>query len=374
MTKRSPKVALIHDWLTGMRGGEKVLEAICGFFHGADLFTLVHIPGSVSPKIEAMNIHTSFLQALPGIESRYRQSLPLMPWAIGRFDLSGYDLIISSSHCVAKGVRVPPGTVHISYCHTPMRYIWDQFDDYFSPGRSSAPVRWLMRSLRPALQKWDRRTAQSVTHFIANSENVRRRIQRHYGRDASVIYPPVDTHYFEPNGRPRKDFFLMVTAFAPYKRIEIAIDAFNRLRLPLVIAGKGQELDKLALLAGPTVKLLGWVSDDALKTLYQEAKALIFPGEEDFGMVPVEAQACGCPVIALGRGGALESVVPGKTGFFFPEPSPESLIECVEKFRRADINPAAARENAQRFAVENFRQKFVDYLSDACPQFNGPAS
>ena len=369
-----PRVALVHDWLTGMRGGEKVLEILCELFPEANLFTLVHVRGSVSPRIETMKIHTSFLQALPGIESRYRQSLPVMPWAIRRFDLSGYDLIVSSSHCVAKGVRVPAGATHISYCHTPMRYIWDQFDDYFSPGRSSAPVRWVMRLLRPALQKWDRRTAQSVTHFIANSENVRRRIQRHYQRDAAVIYPPVDTRRFAPDGRPRKDFFLMVTAFAPYKRIEVAIDAFNRLRLPLVIAGKGQDLDKLKRLAGPDVKFLGWVSDDALRTLYQEARALIFPGEEDFGMVPVEAQACGCPVIALGRGGALESVVPGETGLFFAEPTEEALAECVKKFHENDFNPAKARQNALRFAVENFRQKFVDYLSNTCPQFDRIAS
>jgi len=353
-----------------MRGGEKVLEALCGFFSGADLYTLVHIPGSVSPKIEAMKIHTSFLQALPGIDSRYRQSLPLMPWAIRRFDLSGYNLIVSSSHCVAKGVRVPEGAIHISYCHTPMRYVWDQFDDYFSPGKSSAPVRWIMRGLRPLLQSWDRRTAQSVTHFIANSENVRQRIQRHYHRDSTVIYPPVDTRAFSLNGRPRKDFFLMVTAFAPYKRIEVAIEAFNKLGLPLLIAGRGQEHDKLSSLAGPHVKLLGWVPDGALKVLYQEARALIFPGEEDFGMVPVEAQACGCPVIALGKGGALESVVQGQTGLFFREPTAEALIECVQGFHAKDFDPSRTRENALRFAAENFRQKFVDYYANACPQFD----
>jgi glycosyltransferase involved in cell wall biosynthesis len=369
MKKRLPKVAIIHDWLTGMRGGEKVLDVLCELFPQADLFTLVHIHGSVSPRIEAMKTRTSFLQKIPGIQSRYRQSLPLMPWAVRQFNLSGYDFILSSSHCVAKGVRIPPGTVHLCYCHTPMRYVWDRFDDYFAPGKSSLPARWTMRLLRPVLQGWDRRTAQNVTGFIANSENVRRRIRKHYDRDATVIYPPIDTAYFTSNGRSRKDFFLIVTAFAPYKRIEVAIEAFNRLRIPLVIAGQGQEYEKLAAIASPHIKLLGWVPDETLKSLYREAQALIFPGEEDFGMVPLEAQACGCPVIALARGGALESVIPGETGLFFSEPTPEALSDCVGRFRSQDFDPSKTRANALRFTTEVFRKKFMDHLTHFLPGF-----
>lgn len=369
MKKRSPKVAIVHDWLTGMRGGEKVLDAFCEIFPRADLFTLVHWKGSVSPRIEGMKIHTSSLQKVPGLRKHYRHSLPLMPWTIRQFDLSGYDFILSSSHCVAKGVRVPPEAPHVCYCHTPMRYIWDQYDHYFGPGRSSLPLRLLMRTLRPHLQNWDRRTAKDVTHFVANSENVRQRIRTFYGRDATVIYPPIDHSFFVPNGQPKNDYFLMVTAFAPYKRIDVAIQAFNRLKQPLVIAGHGPELKKLSALAGPHIKFLGWVSDDTLKSLYQNAKAIIFPGEEDFGMVPVEAQACGCPVIALAKGGVLESVVPGQTGILFEECTPDALADCVQRFHTQDFDPGRVRENALRFNGGVFRQKILALLEDSFPQF-----
>jgi len=369
MNKPFPKVALVHDWLTGMRGGEKVLESLCQIFPKAEIFTLVYVKGNLTPRIEAMKIHTSPLQRIPDIKSHYRQTLPLMPWAMRRFDLSDYDLVVSSSHCVAKGIRTAQNTTHICYCHTPMRYIWDQFDDYFGPGRCSPITRQLMKTLRPWLQTWDKKTSEGVTHFIANSENVRKRIQRHYGRESTVIYPPIDTSFFSLNGQARKDYFLMVTAFAPYKRIEIAVEAFNRLKLPLLIAGTGPEYSSLSRKANPHIRFLGWVSNGSLKSLYQEACALIFPGEEDLGMVPLEAQACGCPVLAFAKGGALETVVEGQTGLFFQESTPESLTECLQRFRPKDFEASKIRNHSLRFNSEIFRQKFIGYCHNHLPQY-----
>ncbi len=367
MKKRLHKIAIVHDWLTGMRGGEKVLDAFCELFPNANLFTLIHIKGSVSPRIENMKIRTSFLQQVPNIEKHYRQTLLLMPWAIRQFDLSGYDFVLSSSHCVAKAVRTTPGTPHVCYCHTPMRYIWDQFDDYFGHGRSSWPIRFMMSVARPRLQSWDQKTSQTVSHFIANSQNVRRRILKHYGQESAVIYPPIDVSFFQPNGRSRGDFFLMVSAFAPYKKIEVAIEAFKKLRWPLVIAGHGQEFGKFSRQTDPHVKFLGWVSDETLRSLYQGARAVIFPGEEDFGMVPLEAQSCGCPVIALSKGGALESVIPGHTGIFFDEPTSQDLSACLLRFKPQDFDPIKIRQHSLQFSRKAFLDKVAQHLQDCLP-------
>ncbi len=366
------KIALIHDWLTGMRGGEKVLEVLCGLFPKADVFTLVHRPGRVSPLIESHRIITSPLQKIPGIGQIYRHFLPLMPWAIEQFDFRGYDVLISTSHCVAKGAIPPPGISHICYCHTPMRYIWDQYDHYFGPGRASWPVRMLMKALRPRLQRWDIKTLPRVTTFLANSKNVHERIDRLYQRKAEVLYPPVDTDFYTSvpllATNKRDNFYLVVGALAPYKRIDLAIDACRRLRRKLVVIGEGQTQSALqAASHGADIQFLGWQAGSALREAFSKSRALLFPGEEDFGIVPLEAQAAGCPVIALGRGGALETVVQDETGIFFSDPSVESFMQAIERFERRSWDPALARAQAQRFSRARCEKSFRELLKSFAP-------
>jgi glycosyltransferase involved in cell wall biosynthesis len=365
-----PKIALVHDWLTGMRGGEKVLEAICEIFPQADLYTLVHTPGRVSPLIENRKIYTSFLQKLPGIHGTYRYYLPWMPKAIERFDFSGYDAMISTSHCVAKGARPSRYAKHWSYCHTPMRYIWDQYDEYFGQGRSNVIARAAMRMFRPSLQKWDVDTASRVSTFIANSENVRERIQRIYDRDATVIYPPVDYNFYSDRS-PLLDgetspFYLMVSALVPYKRVDLAIHAFNHLKKQLLIIGDGPEYGRLRALAGANIHFSGWLPPEQLRWHYARCQALLFPGEEDFGIVPLEAMAAGRPVVAYRKGGALETVVEGKTGLFFNHQTPEDLLAAMEHLESTHFYPDEIRQHAKRFSrtrfIEQLRQTFVEVL------------
>jgi glycosyltransferase involved in cell wall biosynthesis len=364
------RVALIHDWLTGMRGGEKVLEVLCTLFPKAPIFTLIHVPGKVSPTIESHPIRTSFLQRMPRIERYYRHLLPFMPKAIEQFDFSGFDLLISTSHCVAKAAKPMPGARHICYCHTPMRYIWDQYDSYFGPGRTAFPIRWIMNTLRPFLQRWDLATLPRVHQFIANSKNVQERIARIYHRESSVIYPPADVDFYsqEKPDRIGEPYYLMVTALAPYKRVELALGAVQRLGKKLVIIGEGQESRSLRRQAGPHVQFLGWCSAEQLRTYYQNARALLFPGEEDFGIVPVEAMAAGCPVIALRKGGALETVIEHKTGVFFDQPTVDALVEAIERFEKLTFHPNEIRSQAQRFSrqhcVDALRATFVEYESE----------
>ncbi len=372
--KTHKRVALVHDWLTGMRGGEKVLEVLCELFPQADLYTLLHVPAKVSRTIESHRILTSSLQRIPGISAFYRHLLPLMPWAMETFDFSAYDLLISTSHCVAKAAKPRAGARHVSYCHTPMRYIWDQYDSYFGPGRASLPVRLVMQVLRPFLQKWDLATLPRVHEFIANSENVSERIKRIYWRNSVVIYPPVDYEFYSKDvrsptsdvGRRTSDgFYLIVSALAPYKNVDVALEAFRRLGKRLVIIGEGQESQKLKHSAGPHIEFLGWRANEELRSYYQSARALVFPGEEDFGIVPVEAMAAGCPVIALGKGGALETVIEGKTGVFFETPTPESLTNAIRRFETMRFDPGAISKHANMFSRarcrEALRSYFVEY-------------
>ena len=368
------KVAFIHDWLTGMRGGEKVLEVFCELFPDAHLYTLLHIKGSVSQTIENMDIRTSFLQRLPFIEKRYRYFLPLFPAAIERFDLSDYNLIVSTSHCVAKGVIPSPYACHISYIHTPMRYIWDMYHEYFGKN-SSLILKICMPFFANYLRMWDVSSSARVDYFVANSRHVASRIKRYYNREAKVICPPVDTERFMC-AKEKGDYYLIVSSFAPYKRLELAIDAFNRLRLPLKVVGKGQDEKKLKNMAGKCVEFLGWKSDEELKEFYRGCKAIIFPGEEDFGIVPVEAMACGRPVIAYGRGGVIESVIPlnpsGKrinkgespTGVFFYEQTVDALVDAVGFFEKnqAEFDSREISKNAQRFGRERFKEEIKDFI------------
>jgi glycosyltransferase involved in cell wall biosynthesis len=357
------KVAIVHDWLTSMRGGERCLEVFCELFPQAHLYTLVYIPGSVSPLIEQMPIKTSFIQNLPFLKRGYRKYLPLFPMAIECFNLKGYDLILSCSHCVAKGIIPPPDALHISYVLTPMRYAWDMYDEYFR-GNKNRMIPFFMHYLR----MWDVTSNQRVDHFICISKHVDNRIKKFYRRKAEVIHPPVDTKRFRLQDK-KEDYFLIVSSFAPYKRVDLAVEAFNRLGYPLKIIGSGLEEKRLRSKARSNVEFLGWLADEAVADYYSRCRALIFPGEEDFGIVPLEAMASGKPVIAYGRGGALETVIPcdqevkaGRkppTGLFFQEQNVDSLIDAVERFGQIEreFDPAAIRNHALQWDREIFKEK-----------------
>jgi glycosyltransferase involved in cell wall biosynthesis len=362
-----PRVVLVHDWLTGMRGGEKCLEVLCRAWPAAQLFTLLHRPGSVSHAIERLRPRTSFLQNLPYVHAYYRYLLPLMPLA-ARWRLPPCDLVVSLSHCVAKAALPPPGVPHVCYCFTPMRYAWHMRTSYFgSQGRGlKARLRDLLLA---AMRHWDRRTAGRVTHFVAISRTVQQRIAECYGRESTVIYPPVDTDFYCPAGVRRENYYLVVSAFAPYKRLDLAVAACNRLKRSLVIIGSGQAEKQLRALAGPTIHFLGWQPDAVVREHFRRCRALLFPGEEDFGIVPLEAQACGTPVIALGRGGASETLVPPggtrePTSWWFEEQTAEELADAMIAFEahQGDFAPGAARRQALRFNGERFAREIVDYL------------
>lgn len=360
------KVALVHDWLTGMRGGEKCLEVFCDLFPTAELFTLIHFPGTVSPKIESHKIYTSFLQKMPYLKNHYRNYLPLMPKAIESFQLQNYDLVISLSHCVAKGCKVSNKTVHVSYCLTPMRYVWDQFDQYFGRGQSGWMSSKLMKYLRRPLQNWDVQSSKNVTYFIAISNFIKERISNCYGRKSTVIYPPADTSFYTPSLTVKKmaDYFLIVSALVPYKRVDLAVEAFNRSGLPLKIVGIGPMEKRLKCLAKSNVEFLGWRDNAEIKTLYQGCRGLIFTSEEDFGIVPVEAMACGKPVIAFGKGGALETVIEGKTGLFFKELTPQSLLNCLKRFDKIDWDPKTIQQHALNFSTDHFIADIKKFFLD----------
>jgi glycosyltransferase involved in cell wall biosynthesis len=360
------RVALIHDWLTGMRGGEYVLEAIIDLFPNAELFTLIYVEGKVSTKIAALKRHTSFLQKIPGAAERYRHFLPLMPKAIEGFDLSGFDLIISSSHCVAKGIKKPKGAVHVSYVHAPMRYIWDRYEDYFGSGKSSPLVRLAARSVRGRLQRWDRKSSseQNVDRLIANSRFIASQIERAYGRKASVVYPFADLKRFTQPRNSGPDY-LMVGAFAPYKRVDLAIEAFNRLKLSLKIVGSGQDEKKLRALAGPTVEFLGTLSNEQIADRFATCRAFVFPGLEDFGITPVEAMAAGAPVIAYGEGGGSETVTP-EAGILFHPQTVEALMDAVMKIEKgeASFTSRACIDRASQFSREKFQQRLLENIRE----------
>jgi glycosyltransferase involved in cell wall biosynthesis len=357
------KIALIHDWLTGMRGGEKVLEAFCRRFPEAPVYALVHRPGSVSPTIEAHPIHTSFVQDLPGGPRQYQKYLPLFPAAIERFDLRSFDLVLSSSHCAAKGVVVHPGTRHLCYCHTPMRYVWAAYEEYFGAGRLHAPASWIMPLVAGGMRQWDLSTNVRVDSFAANSACVRARIRRYYGREARVIHPLVDTAFYTPEGSA-EDFYLIATALVPYKRVELALEAVRLRPRPLVVLGEGVERTRLQAMAPRGVRFLGWLPPEDLRSYYRRCRALLFPGEEDFGIVPVEVQSCGRPVVGLGRGGLLETVRDGEGGVFFSEPTPAALAAAMERSESISWNSARIREGALPFGGARFEREIDRWLAE----------
>lgn len=358
------RVALVHDWLTGMRGGEKVLESICRMFPSADLLTLVHVPGSVSPLIEGRRVRRSFVQHFPRPARFYRHYLPAFPTAVECFDLDDVDLVVSTSHCAAKSV-VPTGrAVHVCYCHSPMRYAWDQFDAYFGEARIGAVANALARPVMAWLARWDRGTAGRVDSYVANSGFVAARIRRYYNREASVVYPPVDTGFFTPAG-PSAPYFLVVSALVPYKRLEVAIEAAGRLGAPLKIVGGGPDFLRLRALAGPTVEFMGSVNDQTLRDLYRGARALVLPAEEDFGIAPVEAMACGRPVVALARGGATETVIDGYTGRLVAEATAEAFADAMHDVASRDFQAAAIASHAASFSIGRFESEFAGAVSQA---------
>ncbi|WNQ10420.1 glycosyltransferase family 4 protein [Paenibacillus aurantius] len=372
------KVAIVHEWLVTYAGSEKVLEQLINIFPNADLFCIVEFLSDKDKRfIKNMNIKTSFIQKLPYSKKKYRLYLPLMPFAIEQFDLTGYDLIISSSHAVAKGVITGPHQLHISYVHSPIRYAWDLQHQYLkesnlSHGVKSVVARWMLHRIR----LWDFRTSNGVDHFIANSKFISSRINKVYRRDSTVIYPPVDVDSF--TFYPEKDdFYFTASRMVPYKKMDIIVEAFTNMpHNKLIVIGNGPDFEKIKLKAGPNVTLLGYQSFSVLKEYMQKAKAFVFAAEEDFGITPVEAQACGTPVIAYGRGGALETIrdsnSPKPTGLFFKEQSVSSLIEAVNEFEESSnlFHPRDCRENALRFSTQRFVSEIRQFISTKWDEFN----
>ena len=361
------KLALVHDWLTGMRGGEKALEVICERFPDAELFTLVHVRGSVSPAIERLRPHTSFVQRLPLVKRLYRHYLPLFPTAIEQFNFDEFDLVVSLSHCCAKSIVHPARVKHLCYCLTPMRYAWDQFDAYFGPERMGRIGSAAMRPVMARLARWDRETADRVDRYVAISHYVAGRIGRYYNREATVVYPPVDTEFFHPDAAPPERFALVVSALVPYKRVDVAIAACGLAGVPLKIAGDGPDraaLERAAASAGADVQFLGRVSDQEIRELYRRAAVTLLPGEEDFGIAPLEAQACGRPVVALGRGGARETVVPGETGFLVDDMTPGAFADAIVQAIDRGFDAAAIRRHAEQFSRARFGDEMCALISE----------
>lgn len=358
------KVALVHDWLIHMRGGEKVLEALAELFPDATIYTLFFDRTKLSPSLQRMKIKASFLQAVPGIRKFYRWLLPIFPRVMRSIQIKNADLVVSSSHCVAKGIPIPKGALHVCYCHTPMRYLWGYEAEYF--GGMAAPLRLLSRAFMQTLKKQDLKSNEGVHHFIANSENVRRRIQKFYQRDSTVIYPPLDTLcYRSPEQTTHeRDYYLVVSAFVPYKRVDLVIETFNTLDRQLLIVGQGPLGARYkSLRKSEKISFLGSVSNQELQKLYAGARALIFPTEEDFGIVPLEAQACGTPVIALEKGGALESV---KAGIFFKEQTPEALRAALLEFEQKSFDHDRIPAMISSFSKDCFKEHLARFLEEAC--------
>ncbi len=360
------RVALIHDWLTGLRGGERVLDELLGVWPDADVFTLVHVPGATTARIDARVQATSFLQHLPGAGRHWRKLLPLYPSAARRLRVRDYDLAVSVHHAVAKAARIDAATPHLCYCLTPMRYIWDQAPAYLGRG----PRRLAATPLVAALRRFDRSTAApaQVTRFVAISHAVADRVRRHYGRRAGVLAPPVDVERFRPDDRPPDDYYLLVTAFVPYKRDELAIEAFAQLGRRLVVVGDGPGRAALARRAPRHVEFTGRLPDAELPALFARCRALVQPQEEDFGLTAVEVQAAGRPVVAFGRGGAVDSVLPlvgppdaahRATGVFFDEQTPVALLRALHRFEAAEpyFDAKAIRSHAERFSAPRFRSE-----------------
>ena len=353
------KVAIIHDWLNGMRGGEKVLEVLLEIFPGADIFTLFLEEKNISDAIKAHNIMVSPLNKYRFIRKHYKHFLPLFPSTIEEFNLKEYDVVISSSHCVAKGVIPHPHTLHIAYIHSPMRYVWDQYYPYF--GNVKGLKKLYVKQQISRLRTWDAASSARVDYFAANSRFIQQRIWRYYHRESTVIHPPVDTENFQPVTNPTKDYFLTVSALVPYKKNELLVEAFNQSNDRLIIVGKGPEEKKLRRAAGKNIEFKKDVSRDELVKLYQNATGFVYAGVEDFGIVFVEAQACGTPVIAYKKGGVLD-IVNEDSGILFQHQTPTNLLEAIHKIKKSNFNSSIIRENSLKFSRQYFKQNFKTYF------------
>jgi glycosyltransferase involved in cell wall biosynthesis len=374
------RIAIVHYWFVNRRGGERVVETMAEMFPQADLFSLLVDWEKMPPSLRGRTIRTSFLQNIPAGKRWHRHLLPLYPLALEQFDLSGYDLVLSSESGPAKGVLTSSRTCHVCYCHSPMRYVWDLYHGYRkgrSMGMLSRPVFTLASHY---LRLWDAASAQRVDYFVANSKNVAARIRKHYRRDAQVIHPPVQVQAGYLADRI-DDYYLLVGQLVDYKRADLAIEACNRLGRRLHVVGEGEQFRRLRRLAGPSIVFCGPLSDHDLREQYAHCRALLFPGEEDFGIVPVEALSFGRPVIAYGRGGAIEtingfylhrpSLAAASSGIFFPEQTPESLLEAILAFEKVEheFSPFLIKQSAERFDGLHFREKFVDFLSERVREF-----
>jgi glycosyltransferase involved in cell wall biosynthesis len=369
------RVAIVHYWLVNMRGGERVLEALCELYPDADVFTHVYAPERMSETIRRHQVRTTLINKLPYARRLYQSYLPLMPFALEQLDLRPYDLVISSESGPAKGVLTRPDALHICYCHTPMRYAWNMYQEY-REGLSGLK-RWAMSVLLHKIRQWDVTAAARVDYFVANSHNVAQRIRKYYRRDAMVISPPVDLDRFGgAASTSADDFYLCVGQLIPYKQVGLAITAFNRLGRRLVVIGEGKQRDELGKLAGPTITFVERVDDTILRDYYARCRALVFTAEEDFGIVPLEAMAAGKPVIAFGKGGALETVTPGRTGLFFHEQTPESLVEAVQAFEAMEHTfvPADIAAHAERFSKARFKESFRQFVDDIFAGDGDPAA
>lgn len=360
------KVAIIHDWLVTWGGSEQVLGQIVQLYPDSDIYALIDFfPEAERDFILNKKVTTSFIQRLPFAKKKYRSYLPLMPLAIEQFDLSEYDLIISSSHAVAKGVLTNSSQIHICYCHTPMRYIWDLQNQYLKWRKLNKGIKGLItKTILHYVRIWDLSTTNRVDHFITSSHYIARRIKKIYGRDSTVIYPPVDIEKYHI-GNIKEDFYLTASRMVPYKRIDLIVEAFSEMSgKRLIVIGDGPEFKNVKRKAKKNIELLGYQKDNILKEYLQKAKAFVFAAEEDFGILPVEAQACGTPVIAFGRGGVLETVVEDKTGIFFKEQTAKSLIEAINIFEKKQdmFKPDEIRKNVARFSTDRFRKEFRDFI------------
>ena len=362
------RVALIHDFLLDVRGAERTFAALADLYPQADLFTAVYDPRGTEGRFEHRNVNTSFLQRLRPTARTFRPLLPFYPYAMEALDLSGYDLVVSSSSAWAHGVIVDPDAVHVCYCHNPFRYAWNARDETLN--ERGALQRAALRVVFQRWRQWDWIAAQRVDRYIANSETTRRRIRRYFGRESDVVYPPVETSRFKPG--PVSDFYVVLSELMPHKRIHLAIEAFNRLRLPLVVIGNGPDARRLRRLAGPTVSFTGRVSDERAAELLSAARALIVTATEEFGIAAVEAQAAGRPVIALAEGGVRETVQEGVTGTFYETADPDALAEAVAGFDALGADPAACVANADRFDVAHFRHGIRRVVAEACDEERPP--
>lgn len=362
------KTAIVHDWLVNYGGAERVVEQMLLLYPDADIYTLVYDEKKMGKIFPKEKVHTSSLQKIPMAEKLYTKFLSLMPKAFEEFDLTGYDLVIASSSCCAKGVITSPTTPFIAYIHSPMRYAWDLYYDYLK--NSGRLTKFFMKRWMPDIRKWDYISSQRIDTLVANSSYIARRIKKFWNRDAAVVYPPVDTDRLSVSDEAAGDYFVVFSRFVPYKRIDLAISACARLNKKLIVIGSGSQEKELKLLAASCkntdIKFTGRISDSEVKAYLQKCRALIFCAEEDFGIIPVEAQACGRPIIAFGKGGALETVVNEKTGVFFEEQSVESLVKAIEKFEKLDkentFNPKKIREHAEKFSAENFRKNLSEQI------------